>query len=79
MGESLSGPASFNFKSSTRAGIRRRIHRKENNMADYFTNFSLIVPLPDEAAVQICAGSGGTGFSHPYGRRNARRLPRVPP
>jgi hypothetical protein len=46
------GPASFNFKPSTRAGSRRRIHRKEiKNMADYFTNFSFIVPLPTQEAV----------------------------
>jgi hypothetical protein len=53
MGESLSSPASSNFKTSTpRRHSSAHSQKGKQNMADYFTNFSLIVPLPTEEAVE---------------------------
>jgi len=37
-------------------------------MADYFTNFSLILPLPDEAAQTYAADLAEQAFLRPHGR-----------
>jgi hypothetical protein len=78
MGESPSSPASFNFKTSTPRGQSSAHPQKgKQNMADYFTNFSLIVPLPDEAAVNYALELANQAFHAHMARQSpmtSRRL-----
>jgi hypothetical protein len=43
--------------------VTQNPNRKENTMADYSTNFSFIVPLPDTAAQEYALDLAGKGSS----------------
>ena len=74
----LSGPASFNGSvhfHKPAAGTSLAAKKRKDHMADYFTNFSLLVPLPDEAAQKYALDLATAASSAQMGDEPSDSLP----